>query len=477
MLNRNFTYGILLALFVSKISAQNSDIQISIQEAISLIGSKNKNIKVAEKEVSWAKNERQRLNALWYPQVTATGAYVHMSNKIEVKQSLSQFTDPAIDLIHSIKPNEEIISSVLANIGKTSFSVPLFPQNTTSIDAVVTLPVFTGGKRIYAGKIGKLMVDIADVNKDRITADQLILLVDAYYALRLGQKVVEVRKETYNALERHYQNSLKLEKNGLINKAERLYFQVNRDEAKRELSTATKDLIVVQNTFKTLVNMESTENVLPTSSLFINETLPDITHFKSLIAENNYLVNGVQIQNEIQGNQLKIAQSAYLPNIELFGKQNLYSNGISKNLAPRTMLGVGFSWNIFDGLDREKKISQAKINRYILDVQKDKLIDDMTLAVDKFYNQTQIALDNVTALKTTVEMSRELVRTRQKAYSEGMATSIEVVDAELMLSKVRIATLLAYFQFDSGLINLLSVCGIPESFYQYSVNGKDETYF
>lgn len=477
MLNRNFTYGILLAFFVSEASAQNSDIQISIQEAISLVGSRNKSIKVAEKEVTWAKNERQRLNAFWYPQVTAAGAYVHMSNKIEVKQSLSQFTDPAIDLIHSVKPSEEIISSVLANIGRASFSVPLFPQNTTSIDAVVTLPVFTGGKRIYAGKIGKLMVDIADVNRDRVTADQLTLLVDAYYALRLGQKVVEVRRETYSALERHYQNSLKLEKNGLINKAERLYFQVNRDEAKRELSTAIKDLIIVQNTFKTLVNMESKENVLPTSSLFINESLPDITHFKSLIAGNNYLVNGVKIQNEIQGNQQKIAQSAYLPNIELFGKQNLYSNGIPKNLAPRTMIGVGFSWNIFDGLDREKKISQAKINRHILDIQKDKLIDDMTLAVDKFYNQTQIALDNVTALKTTIEMSKELVRTRQKAYSEGMATSIEVVDAELLLSKVRIAALLAYFQFDSGLINLLSICGMPESFYQYSVNGKDETYF
>ena len=101
----------------------------------------------------------------------------------------------------------------------------------------------------------------------------------------------------------------------------------------------------------------------------------------------------------------------------------------------------------------------------------------MLLAVDKFYNQTQIALDNVTALKTTIEMSKELVRNRQKAYAEGMATSIEIIDAELMLSKVRIAGLVAYFQFDSGLINLLSVCGVPDTFYQYSLNGKDEAYF
>lgn len=55
MLNRNFTCGILLAFSIFKISAQNSDIQLSIQEAISLIGSKNKSIIVAEKELDWAK--------------------------------------------------------------------------------------------------------------------------------------------------------------------------------------------------------------------------------------------------------------------------------------------------------------------------------------------------------------------------------------------------------------------------------------
>lgn len=477
MLKRNFVYGVFFALSVFSMSAQNGEIKLTIEEAISLIGSGNKSIKVASQELEWAKNERQRLNSFWYPQITATGAYVHMANKIEVKESLSQFTDPAIDMIHSIDPSEQIISSALANIGKGSFSVPLFPQNTTTIDAIATLPLFTGGKRIYAGKIGKLMVDMADVNKKRVTADQQVLLIEAYYALRLGQRVVDVKKETLDALEQHYQNALKLEANGMINKAERLYFQVNRDEAKRELAVAIKELTVAQNVFKTVVSIESTDNILPVSSLFINETLPDVTHFKSLIPGNNYLVNGIEIQNEIQNNELKMSRSAYLPNIELFGKQTLYSNGIPKNLVPRSMIGVGFSWNIFDGLDREKKIKQAKINNYILEIEKEKTTDNMVLAVDKFYNQTQIALDNVTALKSTIEMSKELVRTRQRAYTEGMATSIEIIDAELMLSKVRIAALLAYFQFDSGLINLLAVCGIPDTFYEYSVNGKDESYF
>ncbi len=436
----------------------------------------NKSLKIAEQELEWAKTEHRRLSSFWYPQITATGAYVHMTNGIKVKESLSQFTDPAIDFIHSIDPGEQIITSVLNDIGKSSFSVPLLPQNMTSVDAVLTLPVFTGGKRIYAGRIGKLMVDVAHVNKERIDADQQILLVETYYALRLGRQIVEVRKETFDALERHYQNALRLEANGMINKGERLYFQVNRDEAKRELDVAVKDLAVAQNTFKTLVNVESNDTILPVTPMFINESLPDIMYFKDLIAKNNYLVSGIDIQSSIQKNQIKIANSAYLPNIEVFGKQTLYAHGIPKNLAPRTMIGVGFSWNIFDGMNRENQIRQARIQHVVLDAEREKIVDEITLAVDKFYNQTQTALDNAAALKSTVEMSRELVRSRQRAFAEGMATSTEVIDAELMLSKVRIATLLAYYQFDSGLINLLSVCGVPDTFDRYSLGGKDESY-
>ena len=141
---------------------------------------------------------------------------------------------------------------------------------------------------------------------------------------------------------------------------------------------------------------------------------------------------------------------------------------------PRTMVGVGFTWNIFDGLNREKTIRQAKIASQSLRLGKEKAITDLEVGIDKFYSQLQNALDNVKALDTTIEMSRELVRVRKKSFQEGMATSTEVVDAEVMLAKVKTAFLLAYYQYDVALINLLSVCGTPEQFHQYKMEGKTE---
>lgn len=468
------TISIALFFCLSALWAQNKKIALTLEESLQMAHQGNKSLKIASKEIEWAQSEHQRVKSFWYPSINASGAYMHMSNKIEVKQPLSQYTDPAKDYIQSLVPGEELITGMLDQIGSNTLVVPLAPRNLTTIDANLTLPLFTGGKRIYAGKISKYMVDVAKTNKEQIDAGVQILLVENYYGLRLGYRIVEVKEEAYKSLEMHYQNALKLEENGIINKAERLFVKVNLDEAKRELDLAKNDLEIVQNSLKVLIKMETEDSIAPISSLFINEAMPSLAYFKEMIDDNNYVVKQVKLQKEIANNQLKLANSAYLPEIALIGKQTLYSHGIEKNLLPRTFIGVGFTWNIFDGFDREKKAKQARLTKEILDIEREKMIDDNELLVDKLYKQMQNALDNVSTLGTTMEMSQELLRIRKKAYLEGMATSTEVVDAEVLLSKVQTASLLAYYQYDIALINLLSICGIPEAFVHYSSTGKTE---
>ena len=475
MVSNIVSYSILLLYLLPCASwSQGNDVDLSLEQSLDLLHKENKSLKIAGKEVEWARNEHQKLNAFWYPSVNAAGAFVHMSNPIEVRQSLSKYTEPAKEFVHNYIPDNELIMSVLDKIGQGTFSLPLISQNITSIDATVTWPVFTGGKRIYANKIGKTMVSIAEVNRNQVDANQQSLLIEAYFGLRLGQSVVDVKTEVYNSLKTHYDQALKLEQNGMINRAERLFAQVSMDEAKRELESARKDLAVAQQAFKSLINMEEGSDVRTTTPLFINEALPPAQYFKDLVPMNNYIVNQLKLQQVVADNQLKIGRSAYVPNIALFGKQTLYADGLDKYLLPRTMVGVGFTWNIFDGLNREKTIRQAKIASQALRLGKEKAITDLEVGIDKFYSQLQNALDNVKALDTTIEMSRELVRVRKKSFQEGMATSTEVVDAEVMLAKVKTAFLLAYYQYDVALINLLSVCGTPEQFHQYKMEGKTE---
>ena len=112
--------------------AQESQ-SLSFEVALSSLQSGNQSLKIADKEIEIAKTERDQLNAFWYPSLQASGAYTFLSQKIEVREPLSAFTDPAIDFVHSILPDDQIISNFLNQIGNHSFSVPLAPRTLATI--------------------------------------------------------------------------------------------------------------------------------------------------------------------------------------------------------------------------------------------------------------------------------------------------------------------------------------------------------
>lgn len=456
---------LLLNLSVLGVHAQ---IPLSFEESLQLLKSGNRSLKIADKEIKIAKAERDKLNAFWYPSLQSSGLWMRMSEKIEVKQSLTALTDPAKQFIQSIVPKEQFLSSILDQIGATVLSFPLTPRNLSGVNLTAEWVVFAGGKRFHANQIGRNMVSMAQENRAQVSATQQVLLTQHYYGLQLARQMEAVRKEVYRGLQTHYEHALKLEASGLIDKAGRLLAQVNMEEAKREWEAASKETKVVQQALKTLLNRsEGDEDFCPTSPLFMNDSLPPKCLFEMQVGGGNYLLRQLALQQQVARHELHIAQSGYLPNIAVFGKQTLYAHGIASNLLPRTFIGIGFTWNLFDGLNREKKIRQARLTRQMLALGQMKALDDLKVGIDQWYTQLQKAQDNVKALNATIALSEELVRIRKRSFAEGMATSVEVVDAENLLGKAKVARLAAYYEYDLALMNLLALCGIPEQFANY----------
>ena len=452
--------------FPLSLQAQKGKHFLTLQEAAELMNRNNPTLQMSEKAVGIARGERQKLNAFWYPMLNASGMVVHLSNKVEVKQPLNTYTEPAKEWIQSVIPGEQLISSILNQVGNYTLSVPLLQRNLTTIDATISWPVFTGGKRMYATRIGNRMVDMAQVGQAETRALLQTELVETYYALQLANKILEVKEQTYQSLQQHYDHALKLEANGLITKAERLFAEVNRQEAKREWEAAKQERDVAHRALCSLLDIQKEVDILPVSPLFVTENLPDSLYFKSLIPSTNYAMNRIRLEESIVENRLRISKSAYFPTIALLGKQTLYAHNVPRNLMPRTLIGIGFTWNLFDGLNREADVRVSRLAQETIALEKEKVKNTLDVMVQKLYSQMKEAEEEVSTLQTTIAMSEELLRIRRKSFEEGMATSTEVVDAEVMLSTVRIAMLLAQYQFDVSLASLCSVCGVPELFWK-----------
>ena len=253
----------------------------------------------------------------------------------------------------------------------------------------------------------------------------------------------------------------------MITKAERLFAEVNLQEAEREWEASKKEYEVAHQALCSLLNMQERDvEIHPITPLFVTDELPDGQYFKNLIPATNYTINKLRLEESMAESQLKISKSAYLPTIALFGKQTLYAHNLPRNLMPRTLIGIGFTWNLFDGLNRESDVRVSRLAKETIALEKERAENALDVLVQELYSKIQEAKDETNTLQTTLTMSEELLRIRQKSFEEGMATSTEVVDAEVMLSKVRIAILLANYQFDVSLASLCSACGVPDLFWK-----------
>lgn len=426
-------------------------------------------LKVSDAELQIARHERSKAKSWWWPHLQADGAYAHLSEPIEVRQPLSHYTDPIKEHILQIDPSEQLITGLLDKAGSYTLTFPLIPQNVASVGLTAEWVAFSGGKRLYADKLAQQLVDVAEVNVGQTKSLKQVELVERYYGLALAQQTTEVCRERYEGLRRHYEQALRMEQVGIIDRAARLLAQVGMEEALSEWQQAQYSERNATMALSQLLGVSSEAPSLSlSSSLFIVPQLPPESVFAGQSILANHALALLGVQERMAHNELRMAQTAYLPEIALFGKQTLYAHGLPSNLLPRTIVGVGFTWNLFDGLKRERQISQARLAQQSLVWSREQAENDVSLTVSRLYATLQQLAGEARVLDTTIALHAEVLRVRQSAFAEGMATSTDVVDATHALATAKLARLAAYYAYDVALAGMLAACGMMDDFHNYA---------
>ena len=455
-MRRLVTYVCLIVPLL--LEAQEMD--CSIEEARDLMLRHSAALKAADAGVQMARKERGRVNALWWPQLQAEGAYMHLSERVEVRQPLSYYTDPLKADVQRIVPGEELVTGLLDRVGDYTLTFPLLPQDIASVDLTAEWVAFSGGKRYYADKMARRMVNVAQIGSERVESAEQVLLVERYYGLVLARHTTEVCHQRYEAMQRHYADALRMEQVGLIDKAARLATQVAMEEAEREWHHAESVEQVGQMALKQLLGIVPDETkIVLTSPLLVPDELPMEDVFMGSMLQDNPTLASLSLEEQMTGDKLRIDLGGYLPEVALFGKQTLWAHGLPSNLMPRTVVGVGFAWNLFDGLDRERKVAQTKLAQQTLAWSREEAEADLKVMVSELYATLQRTRDDIRVLDSTITLSEELLRMRRAAFAEGMATSTELIDAEDALATARLARLTAQYAYQVAMANLQAVCG------------------
>lgn len=446
-----------IALFVcSLLGIQTAySAPISFQQAWELLKQNNNSLAAERANVERYEHLKNSKGNLNLPSISVGANFTRLDSDVTLSgQQIMESTGQTVPLP----------AALLSSIGSITSTVTERDIFSSSIRAV--WPIFTGG-RISAAQD-------AAIGKKEEAQSQLAMETQAryedlakyYYSVVLAQQVLETRSSVESGLTKHRDNALKLEQQGQIAHVERLQAEASLDKAAVERKKAQKDLDIAQNALTEILGQ--TTLVEPDGELFVNPSLPSMDAFVEQTL-NTYPGLDLLDAKEKQASSLINAEKGkYYPEVYLYGDYSLYEDdSLASQMKPDWLVGIGVSVPLIENTGRSDQIKAAHSAVSQVKYLKAQARQDLQVLVKKTYLEAEQALEEVTGLNSSLNLAQENLKLRQKAFTQGLSTSLDVVDAELYLASVKTQQYVASFNYLISLNKLLALTSEMDTFDNY----------
>lgn len=428
---------------------------LSFQEAWDLLQQQNNSLAAQRANVERYAHLKDATQNLNLPSVSVGANFTRLDQ--DVTLSGKQIFDNTGQALPAL-------AQLVAGIGSIQSTITERDIFTSSIRAI--WPIFTGG-RITAAQD-------AAAGKEEEAQSQLAMEIQAryedlakyYFSVVLAKEVLATRIAVEEGLTQHRDNALKLEQQGQIAHVERLQADASLDKAKVERKKAQKTLDIAQSALTQILG--ATETVEPSGMLFINTSLPPMHAFIEQTLNTYPGLSLLDAKEKQASSLIKAEQGKYYPEVYLYGDYSLHEDdSLASQMKPDWLVGVGVNIPLIENTGRSEQVKAANSAVNQVRYLKAQAKQDLSVLVEKTYLEAEQALEEVTGLNSSLNLAQENLRLRQKAFSQGLSTSVNVVDAELYLASIRTQQSLASFNYLISLNKLLALSSEMSSFSTY----------
>ncbi|MDY6264697.1 MAG: TolC family protein [Fibrobacter sp.] len=317
-------------------------------------------------------------------------------------------------------------------------------------------PIFTGFKIYSAYDAAKENVNAKKAAFDMAQNTILMDVATKYFTLRLAEELTVLRESTKKNLEEHLARSKKLEEGGQISKAERLRAEVALAEAENALEDSYRDQSLARLALASLLHTDT--NLTAITPVLAPEQSFGMEEFKQLAMDRHPGLRQLRTERKRSQDAVSAARADYYPTVALFAYKELYTRDLTI-LEPEWAVGAKLQWDLFKGGETRSKVSNAKALDRSLSSMEEQTMDNIGLLVEKRWREMEHAKSRLESLKKTRELAEEAHRSQTLAYEAGLATGLDVVDAELALSRLQVADLKAHYDAVIAWLGLLEASG------------------
>jgi outer membrane protein TolC len=330
-----------------------------------------------------------------------------------------------------------------------------------SLTLTLVQPLFTGFKITAGHKAAKADLEVS-LNEYKKIKNELIRDIAVNYVNLIVEKnAVQIRTDVLDGMMQHRKRAQSLSENGMISANQVLRAKVAVAEAERNLDFELNRQELLNVTINKICCIDDSVKIEPQQQLTYSPVTDSLDTIVAL-AMQHQPVFGMLENNYRMAKQKNVASKAVLyPQVNAFGKYEVFKDYLSA-MEPQWVVGVQASLPLFNGGKNIAAIHASahtvnEVQQMILSAQR-----DMTLLINKFYREMKSAENKYLHLEADIELANENLYQCKSRFESGYGTSLEIIDAELVLEKNRMERMVALGEYYKSIIELYTAAGLPE---------------
>ena len=402
------------------------------------------------------------LAGAFFCSMSSVGAAADLSLAGAVELALSQNAD--------LKITKQAEESALASLGEAKsekgFSVSASGGysvgrnwndrgNTTSsgLNASVKggINIWDGGKASGGIDSAKIAILTARLKTARAEEKLRLSVIEAYYNALQAKKTVGVNKASVDNYQAHLTNVEQLFSAGSKARMDVLRASVELSDARQTLIKSENDYEISLAKLRNLVNMDRDEPLHLTDDAVYSPFASELSDCLAFGVENRkelWIDNYDVVRKELD---IEVVKAGYTPQVDFS-----LSASANKDFEPASAssrgvtAGLNMNWNIFDG-DRKKtriEAAEAALDAARLQLEKDR--NDVDYDIRAAYFSMKEAENRLNSTQDAVDKAKEDYFIAREKYRAGEGIMLDVIDAQLALSKAETNHISAQYDFARG---------------------------
>jgi outer membrane protein TolC len=293
----------------------------------------------------------------------------------------------------------------------------------------------------------------------------VVTVVQSYYAVAAAQLKLEAAKKTGDEGDRFLKLTQDLEKGGEVAHSDVIKAELQMQERRRQLLEAQLGLLNARLDFAVLIFPDFNDNFELAEDLHASVPLPALAEVQQRAARDNPDLRAALAAVQQAGHDVTGARGGYLPSLSFDYWYGIDApqfavngpNGVS-NLGSSAAATVNipiWNWGATQSRIKQAELRRTQAQRELSLAQRKLLAE-----IKSLYAEADTALNELSGLSRSAELSAESLRLTTLRYKSGEATVLEVVDAQTTFAQANVAYQDGAVRYRVALANLQTLTGV-----------------